>query len=72
MKAQLIFDLIDLDDRLKHQRAILADDIMSVIWDMDQWLRSEIKYNEKPYQEVRDFLHEMLRDEGINLDKLWS
>jgi hypothetical protein len=72
MKAQLIFDLIDLDDRLKHQRAILADDMMSVIWDMDQWLRSEIKYNEKPYQEVRDFLHEMLRDEGINLDKLWS
>lgn len=45
------------------------------MWDLDQWLRSEIKYNEKlseerydAYQAVRDKIREILNDDNLNME----
>ena len=47
----------------------------SAMWDLDQWLRSEIKYNEKlsaetdrAYQAVRDKIREILDDDNLNIE----
>jgi len=45
----------------------------SVIEETDNYLRNKIKYNDLPseieaiYQEVRDFLHQELRDAGLSV-----
>lgn len=45
------------------------------MWELDQWLRSEIKYNEKisgetdaAYQAVRDKIREILNDDNLNIE----
>jgi hypothetical protein len=45
------------------------------MWDLDQWLRSEIKYNEKlseerydAYEAVRDKIREILNDDNLNIE----
>jgi hypothetical protein len=41
------------------------------LWEIDQWLRNKIKYdNREELQEVRDALHEFLDDHSIDLDDL--
>lgn len=45
------------------------------MWDLDQWLRSEIKYNGKlseerydAYQAIRDKIREILNDNNLNIE----
>ena len=45
------------------------------MWDLDQHLRSEIKYNEKlsaeadeAYQAIRDKIREILHDSNLNIE----
>lgn len=45
------------------------------MWDLDQWLRGEIKYNEKlsaerydAYEAVRDKIREILNDDNLNIE----
>jgi hypothetical protein len=45
------------------------------MWELDQWLRGEIKYNEKisgeidaAYQAVRDKIREILNDDNLNIE----
>ena len=45
------------------------------MWELDQWLRSEIKYNEKlsaetdaAYHAVRDKIREILNDDNLNIE----
>ena len=47
----------------------------SAMWELDQHLRSEIKYNEKlsaetdrAYQAVRDKIWEILNDDNLNIE----
>ena len=77
MKATLEFDMNDLDDVKSHKRMILSDDIVFCIWQFDQYLRGQIKYNEDLTQEAHDALedareklHELLNDKSINLDTI--
>lgn len=55
--------------------AVHASDYKMVLWDLDQKLRTEIKYNEKldnktelAYQTVRDMLRGYLDDYGVSID----
>ena len=66
MKAFLVFNRPD--DEQEFRVASAAMDWYLTVWDLDQWLRSEIKYQEKDYQEVRNKLHEILRDKNLDLD----
>jgi len=73
-KATLTFDLPD--EQLEFHRAAHADDLSLVLFDMDQWLREQIKHNPNSYNEdqinlletVRGLFHEYMTDRGIDLD----
>ena len=72
-KATLSFDLTDPDARESFHVAVQAKDYRLVLWDMDQYLRSNIKYGghteeiEEVYRAVRERLHELLEQWEITL-----
>jgi hypothetical protein len=80
MKAKLIFDLEDRFDEEAHLRAVKSLDLAMVIYDMDQYLRSQTKYapdsmSSEVYdalEAARDKLHEIMSERSIDLDKLVS
>ena len=72
MEATLKFNLDDPEDRESHLRCVKSSDMISVLWDFDQWLRTEIKHNNKNYQEARDELYRTMDEYNINLDELIS
>lgn len=65
MKHIIEFDLPDDHDDLKI--AIQARDLYSVLWDFDQWLRHEIKHNDKPYEEIRERLYDFMNNFEVRL-----
>ena len=56
------------DERDDALRALSAGELALVLWDMDQWLRAEVKYRSMPYDDVRGKLHELLDDYGVSLE----
>ena len=78
-KAILEFDLNEPDDVQAHKRAVKALDMAMALWDMDEYLRQQLKYNDKITGEVYDALdkaREQLRDfmnnHNVDLDELIS
>jgi hypothetical protein len=46
-----------------------GDNLFFALWDLDQWLRGEIKYNDKEeFQVVRDKLHEYMDEHNIDFE----
>ena len=77
MKATLEFDLDEGQDKTAHLRCVKAVNMAVALWDMDQYLRNQLKYNDKITGEVYDALdkaREQLRgfmnDHNVNLDEL--
>jgi hypothetical protein len=74
MKAILEFNLPD--DQQDFEMASNVMKFWSVLYELDQDLRSKTKYapdslsqdKYDAYQEVRDMLHELMRNENISLD----
>ncbi len=74
MKAILEFNLPD--DQQDFELASNAMKFWSVLYELDQELRSKTKYapDDLPqdkydaYQEVRDMLYELMRNQNISLD----
>lgn len=80
-KAILEFDLNEPDDKEAHKRAVKSLDMALALWDMDQYLRSQIKYSDeyeltdeqyKTLEETRDKLHKILSEYNISFDELIS
>jgi hypothetical protein len=76
-KAILEFDLNEVEDVTAHKRAVKAIDMAIVLWDMDQYLRNQLKYNDKITGEVydaldkaREQLREFMNEHNISLDEL--
>ena len=72
MKATLTFNLPD--DQAEYDFANNGSNYYTVIWDFDQLLRSEVKYNEALSEVERDYaeklreqLREMLYDNNVKL-----
>ena len=72
-KATLTFDLSDSDERRSHLEATNVSDIIMVAYDLDDWLRDEVKYNDKlteerlnAYETVREKLHQLANDSGVS------
>jgi len=72
MKAKLTFDLSDPEDKDSHLRCVMSGNLCSSLWDFDQWLRDEIKYKDKDYQDIRDKLYAIMHENNINIDELWK
>jgi hypothetical protein len=48
-----------------------ARNLATILWDLDQWLRTEQKYNEResiPVDELREKLRTMLSEAGMTFD----
>lgn len=72
-KATITFTLPE--EQQDFHDAVHASDYKMVLWDLDQRLRSKIKYDDTldsslaaAYQEARDMLHGYLNDYGVTLD----
>jgi|GEM_PF-6218641 len=78
MKADLEFDCEDLEDEMKLKRMLLASDLCYVIFEMQQYLRNKVKYTEelksadKEIEDIRSHLNNLLIDNCIDLDKIYS
>ena len=73
MKAILEFNLPD--DQDDFQDAVNGQKWRLMVWNFDQHLRSQIKYNDKlseeqykVYEEIRDMLYQKMNENGLSLD----
>jgi hypothetical protein len=78
-KAILEFDLNEVEDVTAHKRAVKALDMAITLWDMDQYLRQQLKYNDKITGEVydaldkaREQLREFMNNHNVDLDELMN
>ena len=76
-KAILEFNLADPDDATDYIRANKALDMAIALWDIDQYLRAETKYNEELTQDAYDALaiarekfYQILNEHNINMDEI--
>ena len=77
MRAILEFDLDKEEDVVRHKTCVQAAELVYALWDIDQYLRKETKYNESltegAYEalgKARDEFCNILNKRGINLDEL--
>jgi hypothetical protein len=62
------------EEKDDHTLAIKGHDMYCVLWDLDQYLRQEIKYKILPKSQyevletVRHYLWDLLKDRDIDLD----
>ena len=66
MKAILIFNLPE--DNQEFELATKASKMYCTLWELDNWLRQEIKYKDKELDEVRDKLYELMKENRIDFD----
>ena len=69
MIATITFDLSDQEDASLFKLMNKAEDLQTMLWDFDQYLRSEVKYSESPddTETVRERLWELLNEYQINI-----
>jgi hypothetical protein len=73
MKATLEFNLPD--DQVDFIDAVNGQRWRLMVWNFDQYLRSELKYNDKlsseqykVYEQVRDTLWQKMNEDNLSLD----
>lgn len=78
-KAILEFDLSEPEDEEAHKRAVKSLDLVLALWDIDQYLREQVKYNESLSKEAYDALdkareefYNILNKRNISFDELIS
>ncbi len=73
MKVILEFNLPE--ENHEFANATQGSKMRSVLWELDQWLRSKLKYDEltneqyDSFKQTREYLRSLLIDENIDLDK---
>ena len=63
---------VDLDEnKRKAENALMAEEMALCLWDIDNWLRDQIKYHDRhELDDVRDAVREMIEDRGLQLDRM--
>jgi hypothetical protein len=67
---------IETNDRHEHMLALHGTDLIAALWDLDQWLRSQLKYNPDGLngdkldilEIAREQLHDLMNHHGIDFD----
>jgi hypothetical protein len=73
MKATLSFTLPEEDH--EYSNAVNGSKMHHILWDVDQFLRAKMKYEElsdgqyDAFKETRDHLRRLLNDDNIDLEK---
>lgn len=76
MKTKLIYEFEDNEDNSNFYIISNASNFYFCLWDLDQWLRSIIKYpddnkkklNSNTLQAIRDKLHELMEEHGVDFE----
>jgi len=75
MKATITFDLNDSEDRAKHKLITHIDEITFVLWQLDEYMRRAVKYDEtkseeykQAYCDLREYLRELLTEKGLSIE----
>lgn len=78
-KAILEFDLSEPDDASEHMRMLKSLDILVVLWEMDQYLRTRLKYEDnisddeyKAVEAAREKLYDIMNARSVSLDDLMN
>ena len=73
--AKVILEFDPFEDREEMESAINGGKWKMLVWDLDQHLRSELKYNDKitgdvydALEKIRKHLHELKNDSGLTLE----
>jgi hypothetical protein len=73
--AKVILEFDSDEDRDDMESAINGWKWKMLVWDLDQHLRSELKYNDKltgeayeAVEKIRETLHELKSESGLKLD----
>ena len=73
--AKVILEFDPFEDKYEMESALNGAKWRGLLWDLDQYLRSELKYNDKlngeaydAVEKIREKLHELKNDEGLTLD----
>ena len=76
-KAILEFDLNEPDDVIAHKRVVMSYELTAALLDIEQYLRSQTKYNDNLSKEAYDALdsareefYNILRNRNISFDEL--
>ena len=73
MKAILQFNLPE--ENHEYLNASQGAQMKSILWNVDQWLRAKLKYEElsdgqyDSFKETREYLRSLLIEENIDLEK---
>jgi hypothetical protein len=73
MKATITFSLPEEDH--EYRNAVEGAKMRSILWDIDQWLRAKLKYEDltdgeyDAFKQTREELRKLLIEENIDLDK---
>jgi hypothetical protein len=73
--AKVILEFEPFEDKYEMESALNGSKWRGLVWDLDQYLRSELKYNDKlngeaydAVEKIREKLHELKNDEGLTLE----
>jgi hypothetical protein len=73
--AKVILEFDPFEDKYEMESALNGTKWRGLLWDLDQYLRSELKYNDKlngeaydAVEKIREKLHELKNDEGLTLE----
>lgn len=75
-RAYIVYDLNDSEELHQFRLADAAERMAGVLWELDQYLRGELKYGDhtEPAHEaltrVREELYDHLSSAGLDLDHL--
>lgn len=76
MKAKITFNLPD--EETEFRDAINGNSYKAVIWELDQYLRSQLKHHDLSEEvgekvlEIRDELRSILDTHSITMDQIWQ
>ena len=76
MKAIIEFDLNEPDDIEAHKRFTMLNSVYLALWEFDQEMRSQIKYNTEDYNgeqldaldKLREKFYQIMNDNQIKID----
>jgi hypothetical protein len=73
--AKVILEFDPIEDRDDMENAINGWKWKTLVWDLDQHLRSELKYNDAitgdvydALEKIREHLHELKNESGLTLE----
>lgn len=78
MNAILEFNLDDAEDSRAHLRCVMSLNTALCLYELDSYLRTQLKYNEDEMSEdayaaiekVKEKLSDIMHENGISLDRL--